>query len=288
MSFKNRSLNNILLDIFYTVLGSALVALGVSVFTAPNDIAPGGVSGLATALAAITPIRISVWSLIINIPLLLMAWRNLGIRPLTFTLVATVLLSGFIELWDALIPHYVNNVLLASFCGGVATGLGVALLFIRGLSSGGSDLAALLLKKVFPNVPSGTMLLIVDASVVVFAVIIFRQIEVALYSVITIYISSKVVDAMMQGLDYAKVVYIVTDKAQEIADVLHIVTERGTTILPATGGYTGQEKQLLFTVTRRNMLAQTIRVIKQIDPNAFTFVCDSTEVHGEGFIEERD
>lgn len=288
MSFKNRSLKNILLDIVFTVAGSALVAFGVSVFTAPNDIAPGGVSGLATALAAITPIRISVWSLIINIPLLLMAWRNLGIRPLTFTLVATVLLSGFIELWDALIPHYVNNVLLASFCGGVATGLGVALLFIRGLSSGGSDLAALLLKKVFPNVPSGTMLLIVDASVVVFAVIIFRQIEVALYSTITIYISSKVVDAMMQGVDYAKVVYIVTDKAQEIADVLHVVTERGTTILPATGGYTGSEKQLLFTVTRRNMLAQTLRIIKQVDPNSFTFVCDSTEVHGEGFIEEAE
>ncbi len=288
MTFKGRSAKSILLDIMYTVVGSALVALAVSVFTAPNDIAPGGVSGLATALAAITPIRISVWSLIINVPLLLLAWRNLGPRPLVFTLIATGLLSAFIALWDFLIPHYMHDVLLASFCGGVASGAGVGILFIRGLSSGGSDLAALLLKKLFPNIPSGTMLLFVDAAVVVFAVLVFGEIEVALYSTITIYISSKVVDAMMQGVDYAKVVYIVTDKAQEIADVLHVITERGTTIIPATGGYTGQKKQLLFTVTRRNMLAQTLRIIKQTDPDSFTFVVNSTEVHGEGFIEEAE
>jgi len=284
VSIKKYPSKYLLTDLFYTIIGSALVALGVSVFTAPNNIAPGGVSGLATALAAVTPVHISVWSLLINIPLLVMAWKKLGSRPLTFTLIATVLLSAFIELWDFLIPHYTGDVLLASFCGGVGTGLGVGLLFIRGLSSGGTDLATLLLKKPFPNVPSGTMLLIIDASVVVFAVLIFREIEVALYSAITIYISSKVIDAMMQGVDYAKVVYIVTDKAQEIADVLHVVTDRGTTIIPATGGYTGQQRQLLFTVTRRNMLAQTLRVIKQIDPDSFTFVVNSTEVHGEGFI----
>jgi len=270
-------------DLLATVAGSLLLGFAVSVFTAPNDIAPGGVTGLATALAAISPLRISLWALVINVPLMLGAWRSLGKRVLVFTLTATFLLSGFIELFDTLVPHYVNNMLLASVCGGVFSGLGVAVLFLRGISSGGTDLLALLLRRILPNVPSGTLLLGVDATVVAIAVLIFRDIEVALYSTITIYVCSKVIDALMAGVDYAKVIYIVTERGDEVSAAIIANTERGTTLVPAVGGYTGADKNLIITVTRRNYLAQTLRIIKQADPAAFTFVVDSTEVHGEGF-----
>jgi len=271
------------LDLVYSVIGSAIVALAVAVFTVPNDIAPGGVSGLATALAYISPISVGTWALMLNVPLMLAAWRLLGARPLFFTLLATVLLSAFIDLFAWLLPGYSNNVLLASVAGGVLSGLGVGILFLRGISTGGTDLAALLLKKPFPNVPNGIMLLLIDATVVLIAVLIFRDIEVALYSAIAIYLSSKVIDALAQGVDYAKVIYIITEHGDEISRVLNEQTDRGTTLISARGGYTGGDKHMVITVTRRNVLAQTLRLIRQTDPGAFTFVTDSTEVHGEGF-----
>ena len=280
---ENSSVKNILIDLVYTIIGSALVGAALSMFTVPNDIAPGGVSGLATALAYITPIRVSFWTLILNIPLLLCAWRILGKRALVFTLISTVLLSVFIDLSAAFLPASTNHPLLASFCGGVVTGLGIGMLFLRGISTGGTDLLALLLKRVFPNIASGTLLMMIDATVVAIAVLIFRDIEVALYSVITIFITSKLVDAMAQGVDYAKVIYVVTGMGDKLTDVLNRYTDRGSTIVPAIGGYTKDNKQIVITVTRRNVLSQTLRLIKQTDPDAFIFVMDSTEVHGEGF-----
>ncbi len=280
---EQRGLKGLIIDLVFAVLGSALVALAVAVFTVPNDIAPGGVSGLATALAFVTPVSVGVWSLLLNVPLLLAAWRMLGTRSLVLTMLSTVLLSVLIDLFGDLLPGYTNNELLAAVAGGAISGLGVGILFLRGISTGGTDLLTLLLRKVFPNVRSGVMLLIIDASVVAIAVLIFREIEVALYSTIAIVVSSKVIDALAQGVDYAKVVYIITARGSEVSRVLNEQTDRGTTILPAQGGYTGDDKQLIITVTRRNVLAQTLKLIKQTDPAAFTFVTDSTEVHGEGF-----
>ena len=281
--FDSSPVKNNLIDVVFAIIGSALVGAALSIFVAPNDIAPGGVSGLAIALAYITPIRVSIWTLALNIPLLLCAWRILGRRALIFTLISTVLLSVFIDLTEAFLPSYTNNPLLAACCGGVIAGLGIGLLFLRGISTGGTDLLALLLKRVFPNVPSGTLLMVIDATVVAIAVLIFRDIEVALYSAITIFITSKIVDAMAQGVDYAKVIYVVTARGDKVTEVLNTYTDRGCTIIPAFGGYTKDNKQVVITVTRRNVLSQTLRLIKQTDPAAFTFVMDSTEVHGEGF-----
>ena len=271
-------------DLVFCVVGSALVALSLTMFTVPNDIAPGGVSGLATALAHITPIRVSAWSLLLNLPLLLCAWRILGLRPLLLTLLTTVLLSAFIELMGLLLPAYGDRPLLGAVFGGAVCALGVGLLFLRGISTGGSDLLALLLKRsLLPNVPNGTLLLGIDAAVVTVAVLVFRDIDVAFYSAVTIFVSSKIIDAMAQGVDYAKVIYIVTSKGEEVSRALNTFMDRGTTVVPAQGGYTNDEKQIIITVTRRNVLAQTLRLIRQTDSGAFIFVTDSTEVHGEGF-----
>ena len=276
----------IAMDLLVSVVGSALVGMGLSVFTVPNDIAPGGVSGLATALAYITPIRVSVWTVALNVPLLIGAWRMLGKRSLLYTLLCTALLSLFIELSDQLLPAYTNNALLAAIYGGGIMGLGVGILFLRNISTGGTDLLALMLKKVLPNVNNGTLLLGVDTVVVLLAVVIFRDIDVALYSIVAIMASSRIIDLLAEGADYAKVIYVVTDRGEAVAEALNTQTSRGSTVIPAYGGYTGDGKQVIFTVTRRTVLTQTLRVIKQADPRAFTFVTDSTEVHGEGFKED--
>ena len=277
------SAKHIAYDLICCVIGSALVGMALSVFTVPNNIAPGGVSGLATALAYVTGIHVSVLTLALNIPILLAAWRSMGKRTFFYTLICTGLLSLFIELADRYLPRYTGNVLIAAVYGGVICGLGMGLLFLRDITTGGTDLLALLLKKIFPNVPSGAMLMCVDIAVVLIAVAIFRDIEVALTSAITIYVTSKVIDTLAQGVEYAKVIYVITDKGAELSAVLNEHTARGNTLVKAVGGYTGAEKQLLITVTRRNVLSQTLHLIKQVDPAAFTFVTNSTEVHGEGF-----
>lgn len=281
--FGNYTMRDVVTDLLFTVFGTALVGFALAMFTIPNDIAPGGVSGLATALAFITPIRVSVWTLMMNVPLLIAAWRRLGPRAIFFTLISTLLLSSFIEIGTRYLPLYTSDALVASLMGGVVTGLGMGLLFIRGVSTGGTDLLALILKKLLPNLPTGTLLMFVDTTVVVIATIIFRDFDVAIYSAITIYVCSKVIDTLTQGVDYAKVIYTVTGRGEEIVRVLHENTDRGTTIIPAFGGYTGEGKQIVMTVTRRSVVAQTLRLIRQTDPKAFTFVMDSTEVHGEGF-----
>ena len=281
--FGNYTLRDVLIDLVYTAVGTALVGFALSMFTVPNDIAPGGVSGLATALAYITPIRVSAWTLMMNIPLMIAAWRKLGPRAIFFTLIATLLLSFFIEIGDRFLPKYCSDTLVASLMGGVVSGLGMGMLFIRGISTGGTDLLALILKKLLPNLPTGTLLMFVDATVVVIATLIFRDFDVAIYSAITIYVCSKVIDALTQGVDYAKVIYTVSSHGEEIARALNENTDRGSTLIPAFGGYTGESKQIVMTVTRRSVVAQTLRLIRQTDPKSFSFVMDSTEVHGEGF-----
>ena len=276
-------IKSLILDLAFTVLGSALVGGALAVFTIPNDIAPGGVSGLSTALAHISPIRVSLWNIILNVPLLLLAWRALGTRSLVFTVLSTLLLSVFIELSAAVLPAYTGDFVLASAFGGAVCGLGIGMLFMRGISTGGTDLLALVLKKALPNIPNGTLLMAIDAAVVVFAVCVFRDMDVALYSTVTIFACSKVIDALAQGVDYAKVVYAITSDGERVSKMVVDLTNRGTTIIPATGGYTGDGKEIVVIVTRRNMLAQTLRAVKLADPKAFTFVMNTTEVHGEGF-----
>ncbi len=281
--FGNYTIKDVLIDLLYTVVGTALVGFALSMFTVPNDIAPGGVSGLATALAYITPIRVSAWTLMMNIPLMIAAWRKLGPRAIFYTLIATLLLSFFIEIGERFLPKYSSDTLVASLMGGVVSGLGMGMLFIRGISTGGTDLLALILKKLLPNLPTGTLLMFVDATVVVIATLIFRDFDVAIYSAITIYVCSKVIDTLTQGVDYAKVIYTVSSHGEEIARALNENTDRGSTLIPAFGGYTGESKQIVMTVTRRSVVAQTLRLIRQTDPKSFSFVMDSTEVHGEGF-----
>lgn len=272
----------VLYDILVCIIGSALVGTALSVFTIPNEIAPGGISGLSTALAYMLGVRVSVLTLVLNIPIMLAAYRLLGKRSFFYTLLSTALLSGFIEL-ASFLPVYTGNILIAAVYGGVLSGIGIGILFLRNITTGGTDLIALMLHKAFPNVPNGTILAVIDGIVVLIAVLVFQKIEVALTSVLTIYFSSKVIDLIAQGVDYAKVIYIVTDKGKEVSAVLNSSTDRGNTVIKAFGGYTGAEKQLVITVTRRNVLAQTLRLIHATDPAAFTFVTDSTEVHGEGF-----
>ena len=207
---------SLLRDALLIVGGPLILALSLVVFTIPNHIAPGGVSGLATALAAIVPVPVGMMSLLLNVPLFLAALRVMGWRPLVKTAIPTVLLSLFIDGFSVFVPGYSNNILLAAVLGGVGSGIGLGLLFLCGGSSGGTDLLTLLVNRKFPNASLGNLLLAIDAAVVVVAVLIFRDVDVALYSGVTLFVTSKVIDSLLSGADFAKVIYVVTEKGEEM------------------------------------------------------------------------
>jgi len=168
------------LDLLTAFLGCSLLAIGLDMFILPNHISPGGVSGLSAALATFIPLTVGTLSFLLNLPLLIAGWRVLGFSQLSRTLIATVLLSVLIDVYALFLPTYSGNVLLASCLGGVFAGAGIGFLFLRGTSTGGTDLLSILLLRAMPNLPVGGLMLFSDAMVVLFAVLVFRDIEVAL------------------------------------------------------------------------------------------------------------
>lgn len=276
----------LLSDVALVLIASVLMASGMVIFTIPNNIAPGGVSGLATAIAALLPVPVGTLALLLNIPLLFAAWRAFGWRKLLFTMIAAACFSVFVDLFTPVLPAYTENRLLASVYGGVALGLGVGMLMTRNITTGGTDLLVMLLRKPFPHMPAGTLLTIIDAGVVAVAVLLFRDIEVALYSALTIFIQGKLIDAIMQGLDHAKVVMIITKQAAAIKAVLVGEKGLGLTEFTVRGGFTRDEKDLLMLVLHRGQMAETLRIAKKLDPSAFIIIQSAAEVHGEGFKEE--
>ncbi|MCE5235363.1 MAG: YitT family protein [Clostridiaceae bacterium] len=263
--------------------GDLLMALGMVIFTIPNNLAPGGVSGLATAIGYVTKLPIGALTFTFNVPILLIAWRMFGIKSLAKTICASIVFSLLIDLLRPYLPTYTNNILLASILGGALIGAGVGVAFSRGVTTGGTDMVSLILRRPFPQIPAGTLLMIIDAVVIVIAVIIFRDIEVALYSGVAIFVQGKVIDAIMQGLDFAKVVMIITVHPQEVTAAVSQETERGVTEFEVRGGYTGEKKAMLMTVVRRSEVSRTLHIVKQVDPKAFTILHNATEVRGEGF-----
>lgn len=280
---KKAAVRKMLLDVVSIVFGCGLVAAGLVLFTIPNEIAPGGVSGLATALAFVSPVSVGTWTLMLNVPLILAAWRKLGVRPILKTILGSVTLGVGIDLLIAVLPAYTNNPLLAAVLGGVLCGAGMGLVFLRGGSTGGTDLVSLLVQRLFPNLSIGLLLMLADAAVVLFAVLVFSDIEVALYSIVTLFVTSKTIDSILQGADHAKVLYVVTVDGETMRAALESGMDCGVTMLQAIGGYTGQDKHLLMIVVRRGAFAQTLASVKRIDPAAFLFVTNAAEVHGEGF-----
>lgn len=272
-----------LIDAIVILVGTALTAIAFDIFVLPNNFSPGGISGLADALSEFIPLTVGTIAFCLNIPLIIAAWKILGCKALARTLCATGFLSVFLDLFALFVPTYSGNPLLAAGLGGAISGIGIGLLLMRGISTGGTDLLSILLVHRHPNMPVGTLMLLADAAVVTVAVIVFHNIEIALYSFIIIFISAKVIDAIIDGANYAKVIYTITEQGEVLIKQLNEKTERGCTRSVCYGGYTDREKTLVTTVTRHNTLAQTLAIIKETDPAAFTFVVNAAEVHGEGF-----
>ena len=269
-------------DIVYDILGCGIFAAGVQCFSAPNRIAPGGVSGLATLINYATGLPVSLFMLLLNAPLLVAAWRFLGRRFTIRTMKSVLIMSLMLQLALRL-PIYEGERMLAALYAGVLEGVGLALVFMRGSTTGGSDIASRLLQLKFPNMPVGRLILIIDAVVFVGAAVVYQSIESALYAMIAIYTCAGILDNLLYGMDAGKVLMIMSLQNDEIARQINQHRQRGCTLLHGTGSYTGSERSVLMCAVRRNQYFETKRLVYAIDPNAFMLALEASEVLGKGF-----
>lgn len=265
------------------ILGCSLYAIGVNSFTIPNNIAQSGITGLAVVLNYLFEMPVGTVNLIMNIPLLILMWVFLGKKLVARTLWVTVLLSTALDVFSLFMPEYTGDKILASLFCGLLQGAGLGLIMITGATSGGTDIVGRLIHKKWPHITVGTIVMIADALVVGMGMLVFRSIESGLYAIIMIFVSTKVIDALIYGTGNGKMLMIVTEKADEVSQAIVHSSPRGVSILPAKGAYTGNNKNILLCVARKHEVSGILKTVKSVDDKTFIIVSEANEILGEGF-----
>ena len=264
-------------------LGSLLYALAYNIFYAPNLVAMGGLTGLGQVLNALIPVLpVGTTVFVMNVPLFFLGWKFIGGHLLVSSLYAMTFSSFAIDVMDMIYQFPPMDTMLAAIFGGALLGAGIGLVFAKGATTGGTDLIARLLKLKFAWLPMGTLVLIPDFIVIVLAAIAFGKVESALYGLVSLFITSKVMDMVLYGMDSSKVAYIISDSCKEITDAV-IAMDRGATILHGEGAYSGDEKKVLMVAFKQKEIVPLKEKVNEIDPRAFLIVCDAHDVLGEGF-----
>ena len=269
--------------IFTTDLGSAIFALGFDLYLIPNEMNTGGVSGLSMVIRQLLGFgSVGVIQILINIPLFLVGGIKIGKKFFLGSLLGMVSSSVLIDVFSV-IPVPQTEYLLGALYGALLCGLGIGIVFAGGTSTGGSDILVRLLKLRYRDVPVGRICLCIDLVVAVLTGIVFGDVTKALYTGITVYITSRVVDSVIYRFDYSKVVLIITREYEQVATVIGEKLHRGTTFLYGQGAYTGRETKVVLTAVKRQQLAELKELVTDIDANAFIIVQEAHQVLGDGF-----
>ncbi len=284
----DRKVLDILVDNLFWIFGCIVYSIGVTMFAVPNNIAQSGMTGIAIIINYLINTPIGFTNFVLNIPLFVSAWIFIGKKFTIKTLWVTTVLSLVMDVMTALIdkgflPTYEGDRLLACIFCGALCGFGLSLVFLRDSTTGGVDIIMRLIKRNLPHISMGTLILILDAIIIVAAAIVFGSVESALYAAILIFISSKVVDYVIYGAGNGKMLLVFTDNAYEITKAVMSELTRGVSILPVEGGYTGENKNMLIIVLRNSEVSKARAIIKRTDPDTFTVITEAKEIFGEGF-----
>ncbi len=272
------------IDNIVWVIGCCLYALAINIFNVPNNIAQGGFSGLAIVINYLSDLPVGAVNFALNIPVLVLAWIFIGKKFVVKTLWVTTILSAAIDIIAAYVPYeYTGDKLLAAIFSGALLGAGVAVVASRGSTTGGTDVLSKLLRLLFPHLSYGKLVMFSDMVVIAISAVVFRSIESALYAAIVIFVSSKVIDYILYGMGKSKMLMVITEKSEEVSKAIISQSPRGVSIVPVTGAYTGEEKNMLVCVLRSNEVSSVIKLIKSIDPNTFTIITEANEIIGKGF-----
>ena len=266
----------------------AVYAAGFAWCFDANHISVGGFTGIAQIINHYLPwAPVGITTIILNIPIFFVGWRKLGKELLVRALYAMLVSSGFVDLFMSLYEFKPMDPILACLYGGVVIGVSIGVMMRQGANTGGSEMAARLLKLKFEGASMGTLLLSVDLVVTVAYALIFRDMTRALYGVIGLYVSSLVMDKVIYGANTAKVVQIISPKYEEITEQL-LDLDRGVTLLQGKGAYSGRDKQVILCVVSRSEMVDVKRLVRNIDNEAFLIVMDAHEVLGEGFAAHKE
>ncbi|MBQ7346106.1 MAG: YitT family protein [Oscillospiraceae bacterium] len=266
-----------------TLLGAAIFALGFDLFLIPNELNTGGVSGLSMVIRQLLGFgSVGVIQIVINVPLFLVGGIKIGKKFFWGSLLGMVSSSVFIDILS-FIPAPETEPLLGVLYGSVLCGIGIGTVFASGTSTGGSDILVRLLKLKYRNVPVGQICLCIDLVVAVLTGLVFRDVTKTLYTGITVFITSKVMDAVIYRFDYSKVVMIITKDHEKVAKAVGDQLRRGVTFLYGQGAYSGRETKVVLTAVKRQQLAELKELVTGIDPDAFVIVQEAHQVLGDGF-----
>ena len=271
-----------LYNIILIIIGCILAALGTGTFLLPNQLSSGGFSGIATIIYYFFEINMATTILILNIPLFIIGFIKLGSKFILKTIFATFLYSIMIDIFESQ-KTVIQDKFLASVYGGILIGIGLALVLKANPSTGGTDLIAHIAQNYKINLKMSTIIAIIDAIVVIANLIAFKNLEIGLYSVIAIYIIGKMIDIVFEGINFCKIIYIISEKYDELVEIINSEIKRGATGLYGKGSYTQKNKMVIMCVSKRNDIEKIKSIEKKIDPKSFIIVTDAREVHGLGF-----
>lgn len=285
-SKKISIVRNTFIDYLVILIGSLVYASSVVIFTSPNNIAPGGITGIATMLNFMFSLPIGTLIFALNIPLLVWGAIENGVSFLTKAIVGTAFVSIAIDVLSPLLPVYSGDTMLAAIFGGILNGVGLGFIFYRGGSTGGTDIVALNLHKHFPHISTGTIILIADVVVLVMALFVYHSLESALYAAIAIFVSIKIIDTISYGTsrDNGKLMFIITNKYDEVSGVIMNDLDRGVTLLDGEGAYSGEKKRVIMCAARPQQVFKIQNAVKKVDENAFIIVTTAGTIRGKGFV----
>lgn len=276
-------------DYLLIFLGTALMSVALNSAFEPNGLVDGGFSGIAIIIKNITEglvdggVPLWLTNIVLNIPMFFLGIRIKGVRFLAKTIWGTLSLSFWLAVMPVF-PMVQGEMVLAVIFGGVLQGTGIGLVFLGQGTTGGTDMVATLIQHYVKHMSIARIMQIVDAIIVITGAFVFGP-KNALYAIVAIFIVAKVTDGLMEGMNYAKAVYIISDRSDEISSILLHDLDRGVTGIHAKGMYEGKDRMMLFCVVGKKQIVQLKEAIAQVDPGAFVIVTDAREVLGEGFIE---
>lgn len=269
-------------SVILTIIGTMITAMGIGMFLTPNMIVGGGASGLATILFYTIGVQPGIGFFAINLVFLAMGFKVLGKEFVLKTLLGAFLVSVFVEVFS-LVPVYTENTMLATIFGGVLYGGGIGLSFAAGASTGGTDILGRILQSKFSFLPIGKLLLFVDGIIILVSLIIFKNLELSLYGIIALFISSYTIDFVISKLNVSRLAFVITDFGGEIADKLVSTSPRGVTLIDVKGVYTDSPKQMLFCALKESEAEEFQNKILDVDENAFIVFSESQRIKGNGF-----
>ena len=275
----------IIIEIILTIIGSGIMAVGISLFLLPNQLSSGGIAGIATITYYLLKIPMGTMILLINIPLFLFSFFKIGKSFFIKSLIGTISLSYFIDFFDKF-EHLTNDRLLACIYGGILIGLGTAILLKANSSTGGSDLISFIIKEYKPSIRPSNVITLIDIGIIALNVIFFREIEIGLYSAIAIYLMGNMIDILFEGIDFTKLLLIISNHTEEIAKEIGEKVQRGATGIYGKGMYTNEDKLILMCAASRGDVNRIKLIAKKIDPKSFIIITNSREVVGIGFKKE--